>query len=200
MTLRHAGRMVAIALTVFVAGVAPAALAGPATDRLKPEIDRVIATLDNPAFKGESKAGERRQAIRGITDGVFDWTEMAKRALGRHWAGRTPAEQQEFVGLFRDLLERAYIAKIERYSGEPITFAGELADGDLTTVRTKIFSRQGQEVAIDYRMLREGDRWRVYDVLIEGISLVNNYRTQFDGIIKTSSYEELVKKLKARTS
>ena len=201
MRCRHVVRGGAVSVVFFlVVGIAACALAGPATDGLKPEIDHVIATLENPALKGESKAGERRQVIRTITDGVFDWTEMAKRALGRHWAGRTPAEQQEFVGLFRDLLERAYIAKIERYSGEPITFAGELADGDLTTVRTKIFSRQGQEVAIDYRMLREGDRWRVYDVLIEGISLVNNYRTQFDGIIKTSSYEELVKKLKARTS
>lgn len=199
MTYRHAGRMVAVALMVLVAGIASAALAGPATDQLKPEIDRVIATLDNPAFKGDSKAVERRQAIRAITDSVFDWTEMSKRALGRHWAGRTPAQQQEFVGLFRDLLERAYVAKIERYSGEPITYASELTDGELTTVRTKII-HQGQEVAIDYRMLRDGDRWRVYDVLIEGISLVNNYRTQFDGIIKTSSYEELVKKLKARTS
>ena len=105
-------------------------MAGPATDRLKPEIDRVVATLDNPALKGESKTAERRQALRDITDGVFDWTEMAKRALGRHWAVRTPAEQQEFVALFRDVLERAYVSKIERYAGEPITYVSEVADGD----------------------------------------------------------------------
>ncbi len=193
-------RSVAVTLTLLVVAIAPGALAGPAMDRLKPEIDRVIATIENPALKGESKTSERRQALRGITDGVFDWTEMAKRALGRHWAGRTPAEQQEFVGLFRELLERAYVAKIERYAGEPIAYVGEAVDGDLTTVRTKITTRQNQEVPIDYRMFRDGDRWRVYDVLIESISLVNNYRTQFDGIIKTSSYEELVKRLKARTS
>ncbi len=190
----------AVALALLVIGLAPGAVAGPATDRLKPEIDRVVATLDNPALKGESKAAERRQALRDITDGVFDWTEMAKRALGRHWAVRTPAEQQEFVGLFRDVLERAYVSKIERYAGEPIAYVGEVADGDLTTVRTRITTRQNQEVAIDYRMFKDGDRWRVYDVSIEGISLVNNYRTQFDGIIKTSSYDELVKRLKARAS
>jgi phospholipid transport system substrate-binding protein len=197
---RHIASGVAAAAAALLVALAPGAMAGPATDRLKPEIDRVVATLDNAALKGESKAAERRQALRSITDGVFDWTEMAKRALGRHWAARTPAEQQEFVGLFRDLLERAYITKIERYAGEPITYVGEVADGDLTTVRTRITTRQNQEVAIDYRMFKDGDRWRVYDVLIEGISLVNNYRTQFDGIIKTSSYDELVKRLKARSS
>jgi phospholipid transport system substrate-binding protein len=197
---RQFAQRVAVTLTLLVIGIAPAALAGPATDQIKPQIDRVIATLENPALKGDDKTAERRQVLRGITDGVFDWTEMAKRALGRHWAGRTPTEQQEFVALFRELLERAYVAKIERYSGEPVAYVGEVADGEVTTVRTKITTRQNQEVPIDYRMFRDGERWRVYDVLIESISLVNNYRTQFDGIIKTSSYEELVKRLKARAS
>jgi len=198
---RHiASGIAAAALAALLVGGTLVAMAGPATDRLKPEIDKVVATLENPALKGESKTAERRQALRSITDSVFDWNEMAKRALGRHWAARTPAEQQEFVSLFRDLLERAYVSKIERYAGEPITYVGEVADGDLTTVRTKIMTRQNQEVAIDYRMFKDGDRWRVYDVLIESISLVNNYRTQFDGIIKTSSYDELVKRLKARSS
>jgi phospholipid transport system substrate-binding protein len=200
MSDRCFARSVAVTLTLLVVGSAPAALAGPATDQIKPQIDRVIATIDNPALKGDSKAAERRQVLRSITDDVFDWNEMSKRALGRHWAGRTPAEQQEFVALFRDLLERAYVGKIERYTGEPISYVGEVADGEVTTVRTKITTRQNQEVPIDYRMFRDGDRWRVYDVLIENISLVNNYRTQFDGIIKTSSYEELVRRLKARTS
>jgi phospholipid transport system substrate-binding protein len=198
MAHRRIVRAAAIGLVVLC--LAPVAGAGPATDRLKPEIDRVIATLDNPALRGDGKAQQRREVIRGITDGVFDWTEMSRRALGRHWSGRTPAEQQEFVGLFRDLLERAYISKIERYSGEPIAYVGETVDGDLATVRTRITTRQGQEVPIDYRLARQGDRWLVYDVLIENISLISNYRTQFDGIIRTSSYEELVKKLRARTS
>ena len=105
---RHiASGIAAAALAALLVGGALVAMAGPATDRLKPEIDKVVATLENPALKGESKTAERRQALRSITDGVFDWNEMAKRALGRHWAARTPAEQQEFVSLFRDLLERA---------------------------------------------------------------------------------------------
>ena len=198
MTHRRIAQGAAVGL--FVLCLVPGAVAGPATDRLKPEIDRVIATLDNPALRGESKASQRRQVIRGITDGVFDWTEMSRRALGRHWSVRTPAEQREFVALFRDLLERAYVSKIERYSGEPVTFLSESVDGNQATVRTKITTKQSQDVPIDYRLARQGDRWLVFDVRIENISLVSNYRTQFDGIIKTSSYEELVKRLKARTS
>jgi phospholipid transport system substrate-binding protein len=190
----------AVALGLIVLALAPVAVAGPATDRLKPEIDKVIATLGNPSLQGDGKTQERRQALRSITDNVFDWTEMARRALGRHWAARTPAEQQEFTGLFRDLLERAYLSKIEKYTGEPIAYVGEAVDGDLATVRTKITTKQGQDVPIDYRLTRQGERWLIYDVLVENVSLISNYRTQFDGIIKTSSYEELVKRLKARSS
>lgn len=190
----------AAAIGLFVLCLAPRADAGTVTDRLKPEIDRVITILGEPALQGEGKAPQRRQALRAITDGVFDWTEMSRRALGRHWVARTPAEQQEFVGLFRDLLERAYLSKIERYTGEPIAYIGETVDENVATVRTKITTKQGQEVPIDYRMARQGDRWLIYDVLVENVSLISNYRTQFDGIIRTSSYEELVKKLKARTS
>jgi phospholipid transport system substrate-binding protein len=197
---RSTARRIAVTLALMVVGIAPAAVAGPATDQIKPQIDRVIATLEDPALKSNGKIAERRQILRAITDGVFDWTEMAKRSLGRHWAARTRTEQQEFVTLFRELLERAYVGKIERYSGEPVAYVGEVVDGDVTTVRTRITTRQNQEVPIDYRMYRDGGRWRVYDVLIESISLVNNYRTQFDGIIKTSSYDELVKRLRARLS
>lgn len=189
-----------LAAALLVLGATVGAQAGPATDRLRPEIDRVLTVLENPALRGEAKAQERRRAIRAITDGVFDWAEMARRALGRHWEARTQAEQQEFVALFRDLLERAYITKIEKYSGEKLAYAGETSDGDQALVRTRVETKPGQEVAIDYRMSRQGDRWMVYDVLVENISLVGNYRTQFDGIIKTSSFEELMRKIRTRAS
>src|SRR5262245_53463099 len=167
---RHIASGIAAAALALLVGGGSVAMAGQATDRLKPEIDKVVTTLENPALKGDSKTAERRQALRTITDGVFDWNEMAKRALGRHWAARTPAEQQEFVGLFRDLLERAYVSKIERYAGEPIAYVGESIDADQATVRTRITTKQNQEVPIDYRLGRQGDRWLVYDVLIENIS------------------------------
>ena len=192
-------RLAAIALASFVLIGGPAT-AGEPTDQLKPEIDRVVKVLEDPALKGEGKTAARRQALRAITDAVFDWQEMSRRALGTHWQGRSEAERTEFVGLFRDLIEHAYASKIESYSGERVTFSGDSVEGDQATVRTRLTTTKGQEVPVDYRMLRRDGRWRIYDVGVEGVSLVGNYRTQFNQIIRTSSYEELVKKLKSRSS
>jgi phospholipid transport system substrate-binding protein len=178
-------------------GVRPA-LAGPATDQLRTQIDRVVRLLEDPELKKESKARERRVAVRKIAEEIFDFGETAKRSLARHWQGRTPAEREEFVQLFADLLERSYISKIELFNGERITYMGETADGDAALVRTRIVTRQGTEIPVDYRMQRKGARWLVYDVVIEGVSLIANYRTQFNKIIQTSSYQELVKKMKTK--
>jgi phospholipid transport system substrate-binding protein len=175
------------------------AMAGAPTDQLRPAVEQVIRTLEDPALKGPGRGEERRRALRAVADEIFDWTEMSRRALGRHWQDRSPAEQQEFVGLFRALIERVYGDRIDQYGGEKVRFAGDSVDGDQATVRTKVVTKSGQETAVDYR-LRSGDRWRVYDVAVEGVSLVANYRTQFNEVIRTSSYEELVKKLKSRAS
>ena len=174
------------------------AWAGQPTDQLKGAIDRVVKTLDNPALKGDSKVMERRAAVRKIANDIFDFTEIARRSLGRHWAGKSEAEHEEFVGLFADLLERSYISKIDTYGGEKITYTSERSEGDIAVVGTKIISKSGTEVPIDYRMVKKGDRWLVYDVSIEGVSLVSNYRTQFNKIIQTSSYAELIKKMKSK--
>ncbi len=178
--------------------VAPHAWGGPPTDQLKSSIDRVIRILEDPALKGPGKMGERRVAIRKVADDTFDFTEIAKRALARHWQGRTAQEREEFVMLFAGLLEHSYISKIELYGGEKIQYGREQLDGEFATVSTKIITKQGQEVPVDYRMLRRRDRWLVYDVAVEGVSLVSNYRSQFNQIIQTSSYGELVKKLKTK--
>ncbi len=183
----------ALALALAIAGLA---VAGAPTEQLKPAVDRVISLLSDPAMKGEAKAKARQDAIRAVSNEVFDWAEMAKRALGRHWHGRTEAEREEFVKLFRDLLESSYISTIERYSGEKILYVGDSIDGDHAAVRTKFISKQGQEVPIEYRMIRRADRWLIYDVLLENVGLVSNYRTQFNQIIQTSSYQELVRKMK----
>jgi len=192
---RRSGFIVAGFLLLFVVHDASG---GPPTDQLKSSIDTVIRILEAPALKGPGKLRERRAAIRKVANDAFDFTEIAKRALGRHWQGRTDKEREEFVGLFADLLERAYISKIELYGGEKIQYGREQLDGDFTTVSTKITTKQGQEVPVDYRMLRRGDRWLVYDVAVEGVSLVSNYRSQFSQIIQASSYEELVKRMKAK--
>jgi phospholipid transport system substrate-binding protein len=172
--------------------------AATAQEQLKGAIDRVVATLDDPTMKGEGKAAERRAAVRKIANDIFDFGEIARRSLGRYWQPLSEAQRSEFVGLFGDLLERSYISKIELYGGEKIIYGGERVDGDLAIVSTKIITKNGTEVPIDYRLFKRGDTWKVYDVNIEGISLVSNYRTQFNKIIQTSGYNSLVDRMKAK--
>jgi phospholipid transport system substrate-binding protein len=172
--------------------------AATAQEQLKGAIERVVSTLDNPAMKGEGKADERRAAVRQIANEIFDFGEIARRSLGRYWQPLSDAQRTEFVGLFGDLLERSYISKIELYGGEKIVYSGERMDGDLAIVSTKIITKNGTEVPIDYRLFRRGDRWMVYDVNIEGISLVSNYRTQFNKIIQSNGYNTLVDRMKAK--
>src|SRR5215831_7584795 len=172
--------------------------AGAPTDQLRGQINRTIKILDDPELKKPGKIRERRAAVRQVANDIFDFGETAKRSLARHWAARSQAERDEFVQLFADLLERSYISKIELYGGEKIRFVGEAVDPDGAIVKTRLVTRQETEIPIDYRMHQRGDKWLVYDVLIEGVSLISNYRTQFNKIITTSSYQELVKKIKAK--
>ena len=190
---------IAVACSVVVALlVGRDATAGAPTDQLRAQVDKVLKLLDDPALKAADKAKERRAAVRKVADDIFDFGETAKRSLGRHWAARTPEEREEFVKLFGDLLERSYISKIELYGGEKIQYVGDRIEGDTAVVQSKLLTKTGSEVPIEYRMLRKSDRWLVYDVVIEGVSLVANYRTQFNKIIQTSSFQDLVKKMKTR--
>jgi phospholipid transport system substrate-binding protein len=195
---RRALRRISAALLAgALLGVPVPARAGAPTEQLKASVEQIVKLLEDPALRAEARAGERRAAIRKEAEGVFDFGETAKRALGRHWQGLGQKDRLEFIGLFTDLIERAYVSKIERYSGERIVFSGEAVEGGLATVRTRFVTKQNTEIPVDYRMQQRGDRWLVYDVSIEGVSLINNYRTQFDKIIQSSSYAELVRRLKA---
>jgi phospholipid transport system substrate-binding protein len=189
----------ALACALLVAPLAAReADAGAPTDQLRSQVDRVLKLLEDPALQAPDKARERRVAVRKVADEIFDFGETARRALGRHWAARTPEERDEFVRLFGDLLERSYISKIELYGGEKIQYIGDRIDGETALVQSKLLTKNGSEVPIEYRMLKKAERWLVYDVVIEGVSLVANYRTQFNKIIQTSSFQELVKKMKTR--
>jgi phospholipid transport system substrate-binding protein len=192
----RSGVSMLLGLGLWLASSSPAG-AGPATEQLRASIDRVIQVLQDPTLRSDAATKARRAAIRREADNIFDVRETARRALGTHWQGLGERERQEFVTLFADLLEHAYVAKIERYSGERIAYAGEVADGELVTVKTRFVTRQGSEIPIDYRMRRRGDRWLAYDIVIEGVSLVANYRAQFDKIIQTSSYADLVARMKS---
>src|SRR5262245_32205233 len=189
-TMHKTCMMVAILLVT----TATAALAGPPTDQVRRYTDLVQRILEDASMP----AAEKRAAVRKIGEQVFDLTETAKRALGRHWQGRTPAEQGEFVQVFADLLERTYISKVEFYGGEQLLFTGEAVDGEYATVRGKLVTKQRVEVPVEARLHRRDDRWLIYDVVIESVSLVGNYRSQFDRIIRTASFEELLRRLKTR--
>ena len=175
------------------------ALAGPPTEQLRGSVDRVLRLVGDPANRAVSTR-ERRAAVRKIADEIFDWEELSKRSLGTHWRERTPGEREEFVRLFADLLERSYLAKVEFYDGETIGYAGDTIEGDQAFVRTKIINKHGSEMAVNYKMLRRaGERWKVYDVEIEGVSLVANYRSQFASLLRRSTYPEVVRALRVKS-
>jgi phospholipid transport system substrate-binding protein len=195
--MRRLALTIGLGLTILGPGADPAGAAAP-LDHLKAATDRVLKILQDPELKKPDQVDARRKRIRAVADEIFDWTETAKRALGRHWQGRTPPQREEFSVLFADLVERSYVGKIEAYSGERIVFAGDTLEGDQATVRTKLLTKSNTEIPIDYRLQKEGERWRAYDVLIEGVSLVANYRSQFNRIITQSGYDDLVKKLRQK--
>jgi phospholipid transport system substrate-binding protein len=192
---RHVAVILALGLALSVVA-ADRADAGAPSDQLKTQIDRVLKVLDDPELKKDGRSRERRVAVRKIANDIFDFGETARRSLARHWQGRTPAERDEFVQLFSDLLERSYISQVELYGGEKIQYLGDAVEGEQAKVQTKLLTKSGSEIPIEYRMHRKGDRWLVYDVIIEGVSLVANYRTQFNKIIQTDSYQALIKKMK----
>ena len=180
----------------FAPGLAASASAGTPIEELRQRIDRVVGILDDGGLKADP-AG-RRAALRGVAGEIFDFTEITKRALGRHWLTASPADREELVQLLTALLERAYLGRVEQYSGERIAWLGESVDGDLATVRTHFVTKTGAAIPVDYRLARVGDRWLAYDVSIDGVSLVGNYRAQFNKIIQTSSTHALVERLRSR--
>lgn len=181
---------------VFMIGNPYAAYAGEPTDQVKQTVDNVLDILRDKELKKPAKTKERRTAIRKLINERFDFEEMAKRSLALHWRKRTAEERKEFVPLFMDLLERSYIKKIENYTDEKILYVAEKIEGGYSDVGTKVITKRNVEIPMEYRLLKKDGKWEVYDVVIEGVSLINNYRTQFNKIIRADSYEELVKRMK----
>ena len=176
------------------------AIAGEPTDLIRKNTEQVIKILDDPQLQGPDKQAERQGRLRKLADEVFDWQEMARRALARHWRERTPQQQQEFTGLFKDLVERTYLNRLESAAGErqDIVYGDEQTRDSQSVVKTKVITKRKTQVPIDYRLHKVDGRWKIYDVLIEGVSLVNNYRSQFNDILSRSSYDELIQKMKSR--
>jgi phospholipid transport system substrate-binding protein len=181
-------------IVVLVLSAATCAGAGPPTEQVRAYTDQVVKVLQSPALT----LPERRAAIGHIASEAFDVSETAQRALGVHWQQRTPAEREEFVKLFANLLEQTYISQIDQYGGERIAYLGEQIDGDRAIVRARIVTKNGTEVPVESRLLLKDNRWLIYDILIANMSLISSYRAQFDRVIRTASYEDLVKRLQSR--
>lgn len=195
------GKTLIPAVLLSVVLCAAPAPASEITDRVQLNIDEAMEVLNDPSFTGPENTEKRRARLRDIINNVFDFEEMSKRSLARHWRKRTEAEREEFVGLFINMLEMSYITKIETYSDARILYVGEKRNKKKAMVKTMVITRQDTETPINYRLLTNNeDEWVIYDVVIEGVSLVNNYRTQFSKIIQSSSYEELIKKLEKKVA
>ena len=176
--------------------MASAAFANP-TEQVKKTVDEVVRIVaDKEMKKNEVK---RRQALRKAISSMFDYGEMAKRSLGKHWNVRSAAEKKQFTELFATLLENSYAGKIESYNNEKIIYIKDIVDADHAEIKSKVVTANRDEFTLDYRLSRQGDKWMVYDVVIEGVSLVSNYRSQFNKIITANGYDKLVKKLQSKS-
>lgn len=173
------------------------ALAGEPTDQIRGAIQQGITVVQDQKLAGKGKQAERRNRLRETVAPYFDFQEMAKRSMGIYWKDRSPSEREEFTRVYQKLLENSYAGKIESYQGEKILYGKETVEPPYAVVRTSIVTKKGDAIPVDYQLLREGDRWKIYDVVIERISLVNNYRSQFASILQKSSFPELMRKLKS---
>jgi phospholipid transport system substrate-binding protein len=189
-------RLVLGSVLAFALVAVTPADAGAPTDQLRQRVDQVVKLLDDPGLA--QRPAERRAQVRKVAESVFDYPDTARRALGPHWNPRSPEEKREFVRLFADVLDRGYISKIDQYQGEKVAYVGESIGGDEATVRTRITTKSGTDVPVDYRMHLKDGKWLVYDVIIEGVSLVANYRTQFNKVVQTEGFPTLVQKLQAK--
>ncbi len=170
-----------------------------ATAQVKVTIEKVLGILRDPALKAPDKEEARRKKLKEAIYPRFDFTEMAKRSLGIHWGKRTPQEREEFVKVFADLLELSYAKRLEAYTDQEVFYTKEQVDDKFGLVVTKIVStKENIDIPIEYKLLRQDNQWKVYDVVIDGISMVSNYRSQFNSIIQKSSYAELVQRMRVK--
>ncbi|HEY6086002.1 MAG TPA: ABC transporter substrate-binding protein [Nitrospira sp.] len=189
----------AVLTLLMLSGLTPhRAEAGPATDAIKGTIDEVLRILADKELKQPGKADQRRQLLEKVVGDRFDYTEMSRRALGAPWNGLSDKEKHEFVALFQTLLVNSYADKVESYSGEGVQYLNERIEKDYAEVRTKVLNGK-TDIPLDYRLLNKSAGWRVYDVVVDGVSLVNNYRGQFTKILRNGNFAELMDQLRKKS-
>ena len=176
------------------------AVANPPTDTIRSTVERARAVLDDPAYQGEDHRQQRLEKVKAVVLPQFDSQEIARRTLGPYWKDRTDEQRKEFIQLFTALVEKAYSSSLDRYSkGMQFFFDQERIDTDFAEVDTRIFDPTlNKTFSINYRLRQVNGQWLIYDVVVENVSLVNNYRNQFNRILSKSSYEDLVQKLQTK--
>lgn len=184
--------MLVLALSVPSWGVTPP------TEEVRKTVDEVVRIVSDKDLRKPQNEQKRRTALKSAIGRIFDSGEMARRSLGQNWKELSPPQQKEFTDLFATLLENSYAGKIESYNNEKIVYVKELLEGEYAEVKSRIVTARRDEFSLDYRLQRQGGVWKVYDVVIEGVSLVSNYRSQFNRIIRSQGYPELVKKMKVK--
>jgi phospholipid transport system substrate-binding protein len=184
-------------LPLLFFGIAAPVVAGELTDQMKQTADEFISVLNDSTLKDFSKAEERDRLIRKIVNGRFDWEEMASRSLSRYWGQRTEEEKREFVHLYAGLVERMYVKKVvEGYSGEQVAYEGENVAGTYGTLKIRILTKKDADILLEYMFRKAGDKWLIYDIAIEGVSMVGIYRAQFNSIMSKVPYAGLVRMLR----
>jgi len=194
--IRQVVQLIVLGLSLFV-GTLGFGAESP-TEVVRTTINEVIRILNDDSLKSPAKLLHRRRLLEQVIAQRFDYAEMSKRALAVHWTPLTKEQRDEFVDLFKGFLSDRYASKIEGYAGEQVDYLGERLDGQYAEVRTKLRSSK-VEIPMDYRLINKGGRWYAYDIIVDGISLVKNYRSQFDKIIRSGSYEEVVRRLQNST-
>jgi phospholipid transport system substrate-binding protein len=188
----------AAGLAILLLMPAVSSAAETAGQQLRQTVDKLLRILNDPQVKGDGTKSERRRKLRAVIGERFDFAEMARRSLGPHWRRVSPQQQKEFVKAFTGLLEDAYLDKIESYEGQKVQFINERQDNNAAQVDTKIIDHRGQEFSVDYRLHNVNGSWKVYDVIIEEVSLINNYRSQFNRVLAKSSFDELLQRMKEK--
>lgn len=187
-----------VATLLLCSGPTPAG-AGEPTEQIRSAINQGVEILNGTKLDTEKGKTDAINRLREVVYPLFDFQEMARRSLGPHWRELDPQKQKEFVSLFTALLEKIYTQKIDLYDGQQVLYAGETVDKDYAEVLTKIISKKGESFAVNYKLRLVDGKWRVYDIVADNISVVNNYRSQFNRIIINSSFEELVKRLREKS-
>ena len=198
MRLRHLGALLPTPILLAAAVAAAEANAPPTTPLglCRQNTEKILAILRDPALKGPERTAERRKKIEDVAYELFDWPEIARRALGIHWRDRSEAERKEFTALFTDLVRHTYLTKIDRYSGEQVRYKGEEVEGDYARVSVEIVSARSADIPVVYSLRKQGGTWLIYDVAIEGVRLVNNYRSQFNSMLDGMPYAKFIAKLR----